>query len=139
MKLFGSEQNLQSAVAIFVNENALNSDTCCRVISHRLGFYPSSSVHTGGPSSKELTRIDVMQKPFFQLCCFYDSVHRVSAHDVGSGSISSSHVGSCVKPAFTWRIIRNFRLKSCDVLLKPSAAERENPPLRRVALESAST
>ena len=83
MKLFGSEQNLQSAVAIFVNENALNSDTCCRVISHRLGFYPSSSVLTGGPSSKAFTSIDVMQKPLLQLCCFYDSVDRVSAHDVG--------------------------------------------------------
>ena len=43
-------------------------------------LYLFSSVHTGGPSSKALTRIDVMQKQFLQLSCFY-SIHRVSAHD----------------------------------------------------------
>ena len=43
-------------------------------------FYTSSSVHTGGPSSKACTRVDVVQKRLLQLCCFH-SVHRVSAHD----------------------------------------------------------
>ena len=69
------------------------SDSCsCAVSTASTGFqlmmrhvcmaslYLFSSVHTGGPSSKALTRIDVMQKQFLQLCCFY-SMHRVSAHD----------------------------------------------------------
>ena len=43
-------------------------------------LYLLSSVRTGGPSSKALIRIDVMQKQFLQLCCLY-SIHRVSAHD----------------------------------------------------------
>ena len=45
-----------------------------------VSLYLLSSVHTGGPSSKALTRINVMQKQFLQLCCFH-SVHRGSAHD----------------------------------------------------------
>ena len=42
--------------------------------------YVSSSTHTGAPSSKAFTRMDVMQKQFLQVCCSH-SVHRVSSHD----------------------------------------------------------
>ena len=50
-----------------------------RVISAPLGFYTSSLVHTEGPSSKVITRIDVMQR---HSCNFaVSSAHRASAHD----------------------------------------------------------
>ena len=43
-------------------------------------FLPIEQCPNWGPSSKASTGINVMQKLFLQLCCFY-SVHRVSAHD----------------------------------------------------------
>ena len=68
-------------------------------------FYTSSSVHTGGPSSKACTRVDVVQKRFLQLCCFH-SVHRVSAHErhVCMASLylfSSVHTGGPSSEALT--------------------------------------
>ena len=64
------------------------------------GFFPSTSVHTGGASSKALTRIDriddidVMQKQLLQLCRFY-SVHRVAAHDAAC-RYGIAYVACCV-------------------------------------------
>ena len=60
-------------------------------------LYLSSSVHTGEPSSKALTKTDVMHKQFLQLCCFY-SIHRfqLMMRHVGMAllyMLSSVHTG----------------------------------------------
>ena len=81
-----------------------------------------SSVHTGGPSSKALTRIDVMQEQFLQLCCFY-SIHRVSDHACLYGIV---YMGNLTK----------FKLESCDFFPNPSVHSRtEYLPLLWFALE----
>ena len=89
------------------------SDSCsCAVSTASTGFqlmmrhvsmaslYLLSSVHTGGPSSKAPARIDVMQKQFLQLCCFY-SFRRVSAHDATCLYGVAVHTGGPSSKAFT--------------------------------------
>ena len=95
-----------------------------------VSLYVSSNVHTGGLSFKAFTRIDEI----YVACCvsllrntsrkatfsYVDCLRAMAqwlsienrlgrpvssrTHDSGNGSILSSHVGACVKPASTWGV-----------------------------------